>query len=105
PDGTHTMRSWKSRWLRGRTIMENKRTGVKPIMEARCALRACVSLALLIVGVSGAVRAEERNPLLLRDPSVSKTQIARSYAGNIWMASRDTGNVRRLTSGGHEGKP
>ena len=36
---------------------------------------------------------------------MSQTQIAFSYAGSIWISNRDGGNVRRLTSGGHEGKP
>src|SRR5208283_321598 len=40
-----------------------------------------------------------------RDPSISKTQIAFSYAGSIWIANRDASNVRRLTVGGHEGNP
>src|SRR6267378_1922186 len=85
--------------------MENNHTGVKCAGETRCLLRACAWLALLMAGASGVVRAQARKPLLLRDPSVSKTQIAFSYAGNIWIASRDADNVRRLTNGGHEGKP
>ncbi|PYT73507.1 MAG: protease, partial [Acidobacteria bacterium] len=44
-------------------------------------------------------------PLLLRDPAVSKSQVAFSYAGSIWVVNRDGGNVRRLTGGGHEEKP
>src|SRR2546422_11588342 len=85
--------------------MQNSRKSAKPVMKTRHLLRACASLALLIAGASGDVGAQARKPLLLRDPSVSKTQIAFSYAGNIWIASRDAGNVRRLTNGGHEGKP
>src|SRR6266852_5969152 len=85
--------------------MQNSRKSVKRVKKTRRLLRACASLALLIAGASGDVRAQARKPLLLRDPSVSKTQIAFSYAGNIWIASRDAGNVRRLTNGGHEGKP
>jgi tricorn protease len=49
------------------------------------------------------VWAQGHGPLLLRDPSISKTQIAFSYAGSIWIANRDGSNLRRLTSGGHEG--
>jgi tricorn protease len=71
----------------------------------RCFLQACASLALLITCPFGVMRAQGQKPLLLRDPSVSKRQIAFSYAGSIWIAGRDAGNVRRLTSGGHEGKP
>jgi len=35
---------------------------------------------------------------LLRQPTVSKTQIAFAYAGDIWVASRDGGDAKRLTS-------
>src|ERR1700719_3421737 len=92
-DGKQAVRHWKSTRLRERTIMENTRTRVKRIRNPRRLLRACASLALLITGVPVGVGAQGRNPLLLRDPSVSKTQIAFSYAGNIWIASRDGGNV------------
>jgi tricorn protease len=35
---------------------------------------------------------------LLRQPTVSRSQIAFAYAGDIWVASRDGGDARRLTS-------
>ncbi len=35
---------------------------------------------------------------LLRQPSVSATQIAFTYAGDIWVCNRDGGDARRLTS-------
>ncbi len=38
-------------------------------------------------------------PLLLRYPSVSKTQIVFTYADDLWIASRDGGEARHLTSG------
>ncbi len=38
-------------------------------------------------------------PLLLRFPSVSKTQIVFNYGGDLWTVSRDGGDARRLTSG------
>jgi len=47
----------------------------------------------------------EAAPLLLRDPSLSETQVAFAYAGYIWVANRDGTGLRRLTSGGHEAKP
>ena len=50
-------------------------------------------------------RAQTQKPLLLRDPAVSKFEIAFSYAGSIWIANRDGGNLRRLTTGGHEQRP
>ena len=38
-------------------------------------------------------------PLLLRFPTVSKTQIVFNYADDLWIVSRDGGDARRLTSG------
>ena len=35
---------------------------------------------------------------LLRQPTVSSTQIAFAYAGDIWVVNRDGGDARRLTS-------
>ncbi len=36
-------------------------------------------------------------PLLLREPTVSATQICFSYAGDLWIVDRAGGNARRLT--------
>jgi tricorn protease len=38
-------------------------------------------------------------PLLLQDPTLSKTQIAFSYAGDLWVVSREGGEATRLTTG------
>ncbi len=38
-------------------------------------------------------------PLLLREPALSKTQIVFSYAGDLWTVSRDGGEAKRLTAG------
>src|SRR5882762_11474435 len=87
------------------TSLQDTDTSVQSAGKMRCFLQACASLALLIACPCGVMRAQGQKPLLLRNPSVSNRQIAFSYAGNIWIAGRDAGNVRRLTSGGHEGKP
>jgi tricorn protease len=43
--------------------------------------------------------AQSANPYaLLRKPTVSKTQIAFSYGGDLWMVDRGGGEARRLTS-------
>ncbi len=44
-------------------------------------------------------------PLLLRDPSVSRSQIVFQFAGSLWLVSRQGGDARRLTTGGHERHP
>src|SRR5579864_8218004 len=61
-------------------------------------LFALLSLALASIFVS-TVSAQSDPPLLLRFPTVSKTQIVFNYAGDLWSVSRDGGDARRLTSG------
>jgi tricorn protease len=85
--------------------MQNQPTKVKSLRTARQHLPVCALLALILAGAASMAHAQAQRPLLLRDPSLSKTQIAFSYAGNIWIANRDGGNLRRLTSGGHEHNP
>ena len=84
--------------------MHDEQTTIHPVTKMQ-RLRKCVLLTLILAGVSPISRAQSLKPLLLRDPAVSKSQVAFSYAGSIWVANRDGGNVRRLTSGGHEEKP
>jgi len=43
--------------------------------------------------------AQSDPPLLLRFPTVSKTQIVFNYGGNLWIGNREGGDARRLTSG------
>ena len=43
--------------------------------------------------------AQSDSPLLLRFPTVSKTQIVFNYGGDLWIVNRDGGDARRLTSG------
>ena len=60
-------------------------------------------VAALVVGVTWA--APLPTPLLLRDPTISATQVAFSYAGSIWTSNLDGSQVRQLTHGGHESNP
>jgi tricorn protease len=43
--------------------------------------------------------------VLLRDPSLSRTHIAFSYAGSIWIDGRDGSGLRRLTTAGGQTNP
>ncbi len=54
--------------------------------------------AFAAVVLCGFVQAE--GPLLLRNPSLSKSKIAFLYADDIWTVGRDGGEAERLTSGG-----
>jgi len=78
---------------------------LESVTKASWLLCASVVLVLASLGTGRMDAAEASKLLLLRDPTVSQTQIAFSFAGSIWISNRDGSNVRRLTSGGHEGKP
>jgi len=68
-------------------------------------MRRLVLTIALLLGAGSLCWAEAGAPLLLRQPSVSRTQIVFSYAGTLWIANREGGEARRLTSGGHETNP
>ncbi len=62
-------------------------------MRRLLAVAAClVLLEMLVLG-------QVERPLLLRHPTLSGTQIVFSFAGDLWIVSRDGGDARRLTSG------
>jgi tricorn protease len=54
---------------------------------------ACVSILEMWALAQG------ERPLLLRTPTVSRTQIVFSFAGDLWIVGRGGGDARRLTSG------
>jgi len=57
-----------------------------------------LSALLLLLGARD-LAAQSGNPYaLLRKPTVSKTQIAFSYGGDLWIVDRNGGEARRLTS-------
>jgi tricorn protease len=61
---------------------------------------------LCILLLSAAALAQANQPLLMRNPTLSKTQIVFSYAGDLWVVSRDGGDASRLTNGiGNEYAP
>ena len=58
---------------------------------------ACVAMVLLAASVS--YLGESGRPLLLQSPTLSKTQIAFAYGGDIWVVSREGGTAQRLVTG------
>src|SRR5215813_5187883 len=61
---------------------------------------------LCILFLSAVALAQGNAPLLMRNPTLNKTQIVFSYAGDLWTVSRDGGEAARLTNGiGDEGEP
>ena len=63
-------------------------------------MRKVLFVCSIVFVTSFFVRAADSNPqLLLRFPTVSKTQIVFNYGGDLWIVSRDGGEARQLTSG------
>jgi tricorn protease len=62
-------------------------------------MRKCLAVATLALASTFLQAAPNDPPLLLRFPTVSKTQIVFNYGGDLWIVSRDGGDAHRLTSG------
>jgi tricorn protease len=48
---------------------------------------------------AGLGSAQSNKPLLMRNPTLSRTHIVFAYAGDLWIVPRDGGEASRLTSG------
>src|SRR5262249_22121936 len=60
-------------------------------------------ICLLVGAVAGSA---QEKPLLLQEPALSKTRIAFTFAGDLWIAPREGGEATRLTTGvGFETNP
>ncbi|HXJ94398.1 MAG TPA: PDZ domain-containing protein [Terriglobia bacterium] len=55
--------------------------------------------AALLLGAAICSFGQARQPLLLQHPTLSKTQIAFVYGGDIWIVSREGGQAERLVTG------
>src|SRR5438309_7361155 len=66
-------------------------------METSAMKKAILLLALLISIASTSFA--QSNKLLLRKPTLSKTQIVFVYAGDLWIVPREGGEAARLTTG------
>ncbi len=59
-----------------------------------------IFLGLLVaLAACGASFAQGEKPTLYRQPTISKSEIVFSYAGDLWIAGRGGGDARRLTTG------
>jgi tricorn protease len=58
-----------------------------------------LTLAAVLILCATICQAQSEKPLLLRQPTLSKTQIAFAYGGDIWTVNREGGEATRLTSG------
>jgi tricorn protease len=59
----------------------------------------------LLAFVSACTAATDDTPLLLQQPTLSRTQIVFQYGGYLWSVSRDGGEAHLLTTAGHERAP
>ena len=66
--------------------------------------RFALMLGVLPVFAGFAAAAEEA-PLLVREPTLSRTQVVFTYGGYLWSVPREGGEARQLTTGGHEAFP
>jgi tricorn protease len=70
-------------------------------------MKRSIFLGIAIIAVhAGLSHAQTAQPLLMREPALSRTQIVFSYAGDLWIVSREGGEALRLTNGpGTESSP
>src|SRR6476646_9823458 len=69
-------------------------------------MKKILLLFLCILLLSSSALAQANHPLLMRNPTLSKTQIVFSYAGDLWVVSREGGDAAPLTNGiGNEYAP
>lgn len=61
-----------------------------------------IALAFFLLSLNPIVRAQTQGPMLLESPTVSRTHVAFSFAGDIWLVERQGGDARRLTT--HQGR-
>ena len=54
---------------------------------------------LLLIFAAPVCSAQAAQPLLLRHPALSRTQVAFVYGGDLWIVPREGGEARRLTAG------
>jgi tricorn protease len=65
----------------------------------------CAWLLAALLAFAGITMGAEDAPLLLRAPTLSRTEVAFVYGGYLWSVPRDGGEARQLTTAGHESSP
>lgn len=65
-----------------------------------------LTLIVVLILIATPFASAQENPLLMRTPTLNKTHIVFSYAGDLWSVARDGGEASRLTTGvGREFSP
>ena len=69
-------------------------------------MKKMILALMLSLAAAAVVNGQTNKPLLVRNPTLSRTHIAFSYAGDLWTVSREGGEAQRLTTGtGNEALP
>ena len=63
--------------------------------------KAVLALAILLISLASAsfAQLQDTRPLLLRQPTLSRTDVAFMYGNDLWKVSREGGDAIRLTAG------
>ncbi|MGD0224510.1 MAG: PDZ domain-containing protein [Terriglobia bacterium] len=62
-------------------------------------MRRLLLASLYVLFASAVAFSADSGPLLLQSPTLSKTQIAFAFGGDIWIVNRDGGDAQRLVTG------
>jgi tricorn protease len=69
-------------------------------------MKRIFGVGLVFLWLAAGLRAQDAKPLLLQQPTLSKTQICFVFAGDLWTVAREGGAAQRLTAGvGTETRP
>ncbi len=69
-------------------------------------MKGIVLILMTLLFASTAIFAQGEKPMLFRQPTMNKTDIVFSFAGDLWKVSRSGGSAERLTSNvGNESNP
>jgi tricorn protease len=67
--------------------------------KRRRVMRKPVYVVVAVLWAAFQCLGQSRRPSLLQSPTVSRTQIAFAYGGDIWIVSREGGEAQRLVTG------
>ncbi len=62
-------------------------------------MRRLIVVVIFVFFASALAVSADSGPLLLQNPTLSKTQIAFNFGGDIWVVDRDGGDAQRLVTG------
>lgn len=79
---------------------KNSELTAAPLSKLTNSLLLIGAVAMCVAMLLGTATADAGEYLLFRKPTVSKTQIVFSYAGDLWIVDRSGGEARRPADSG-----